>query len=70
MADEKLKRDEQDRTDTNVASTGASGTSVPHDEWEEDRLQDAERTLKQMYIQVYYLPSVLFRLLMIDRCEN
>lgn len=53
-----------------AANQGANGQAEQQQEWDGEHLQEAEKTLKEMYIQVWNLPSCSEQLLMRCSCDN
>lgn len=51
MAVTKLS-DDCDKIDTKMANVQQSGAHRHGEEWDEERLEEAEKTIKEMYIQV------------------
>jgi hypothetical protein len=47
-----------------AANQGANGQAAQQQEWDGEHLQEAEKTLKEMYIQVWSPPSCSVQRLM------
>ena len=47
-----------------AANQGANGQAEQQQEWDGEHLQEAEKTLKEMYIQVCNIPSYCVQQLM------